>query len=370
MKTAFRYESVFALASYQFCGHVDEYLIANTRHLALFYTETRFGKKKHALREYEEGELVSERQFASSHNIFLFYFLIFIRHNIELWRFAARQRRRTLVLCGHPVHLFAMGLQQLFHRLDYSYWIGDFFPSRSFVIRAFEAVKRFYHRRVRFRWYLSDAINRVMNGEVLNTPTCRTVAWGIRLRPGCEVDRGDSRRMLFVGLLRSGQGIDRILDFLAKEPEYSLSIIGEAANDFDEEVLRMIEQRGLKDRVFFPNRFYSQEELDAEAKRAFAGIALYDTSPDNFTHYADPGKVKAYIEMGLPVIMTRISDVTAQIERFRAGEIVESPEDVGRAAKRIVEEGPTYRRGVLAFAEHFDFERYYGDSFRAFEEVT
>ena len=54
----FRYESVFALASLQFCGHLDEYLIANTRRLCLMYVLPRFGEQKQIIRRYEEGKLV------------------------------------------------------------------------------------------------------------------------------------------------------------------------------------------------------------------------------------------------------------------------------------------------------------------------
>lgn len=365
----FRYESVFANASYQFCGHVDEYLIAHTRHLGLFYTETRFGQKNHCLRLYEEGRLVFEKEMRSSHNIFLFYFLFFWHHNVELWRFAARQRGRTIVFSGHPVTLFGLALQKFFHKLSYVYWIGDYFPSRSLIIRAFERVKKFYHDRVEFRCYLSDAINRVMNGTVRSEPMCRTISWGLRLYPGCEADRGDSRQLLFVGLLRNGQGIDKIVEFIAANPEYRLAIIGEAAAGYDHEVRRFVDENKVGDRVFFPNRFYSQEELLSEAKRSFAGIALYDLSADNFTHYADPGKVKAYVEMGLPVIMTRISDVVKKIEEFRAGEIVDSAEGVGEAARKIAAHGADYRKGVLAMAAYFDYDRYYGESFAALEEV-
>lgn len=365
----YRYQSIFANVSYQFCGHVVDYLMANTRHLGLFYTETRFGQKNHLVRFYENGTLVLERELRSSHNIFLFYFLYFVYHNVWLWRFAARSKARTIVFNGHPVTLFGLSVQKLFHELSYSYWIGDYFPSRSLVIRAFERVKKLYHDRVDFRWYLSDAINRVMNGAVRETPSCRTVSWGVRMYPGCEMDRSGSHQLLFVGLLRNGQGIDRILDFIAQNPEYRLAIIGEAAAGFDREINRFISERNVGDRVFFPNRFYSQEELLVEAKRSFAGIALYELAADNFTHYADPGKVKAYIEMGLPVIMTRISDVVAHLERYHAGVIVESVEDVGRAVRQIAENEAVYRKGVMDFAAHFDYERYYAESFKAMEDV-
>ena len=68
----FRYESVFALASLQFCGHIDEYLIANTRRLCLMYVLPRFGAQKQIIRQYEEGKLVEERALRSSQNIFLY----------------------------------------------------------------------------------------------------------------------------------------------------------------------------------------------------------------------------------------------------------------------------------------------------------
>jgi len=365
----FRYESVFANASYQFCGHMDEYLIANTRHLGLYYTETRFGQKNHCLRIYEEGRLVSEKAMRSSHNIFLFYFLFSLYHNIELWRFAARQKGHTIVFSGHPVTLFFMGLQKLFHKLTYVYWIGDYFPPNGFVIRAFERVKKFYHDHVDFTCYLSDSINRVMNGGMVRSePRRRTISWGLKLYPGCEADRSAFRQLLFVGLLREGQGIDKILDFIAAHAEYRLAIIGEAASGYDRKVRQFIDERKLSDRVFFPNRFYSQDELLVEAKRSFAGIALYDLSADNFTHYADPGKVKAYIEMGLPVIMTRISDVVKKIESYHAGEVVDRVEDVGEAARRILSDAGAYCRGVRVLADYFDYERYYGASFAALEE--
>ena len=361
------YQSVFAHVPYQFCGHVTEYLVANTEHLCLFVFETRFGKKRHRIERYENGVKTGERELRSSHNVFLYYWRWFLYAHVELFRFAAKAPGRTIVFCGHPVNLFGMTLHRLVHRVRYAYWIGDYFPSRSIVIRCFERVKRFYNSRVDFAWYLSDAINRIENGEVRNEPCRRTVPWGIRMYPGCDAVRRDTRRILFVGLLREGQGIDALVDFIAANPEYGLSIIGEAAYGYDRTIARMIADKRVSDRVFFPNRFYSQDELIEEAKRSFAGIALYDTGADNFTHYADPGKVKAFIELGLPVIMTRISDVVPWIERFSAGIVVDSVSEVPSAARTIAENPEKYNEGVRDFAAHFDYERHYGESFAAME---
>jgi hypothetical protein len=368
----FRYESVFALASFQFCGHIDEYLIANTRRLCLMYVLPRFGEQRHVIRRYEEGRLIEERSLKSSQNIFLYYWLWFWHHNAELFRFTKWSRERTLVFCGHPVCFFGMSLMKLLRKLSYLYWIGDYFPNKSFVIRAFERVKRFYHDHASFTYYLSDTINRKMNrGTVRTEPPHRTLMWGMRRFSAQERKGVDtiSRQLLFVGLVRDGQGIEDVLDFLAENRDFTLSIVGVAANGYEKTVERMIVDRRLSDRVYFPNRFHSQGELLAIAGESIAGLALYSIGEENFTHYADPGKVKAYIEMDLPVVMTRISEVVPFIEKFHAGVVVDGPESVGDAVRKIVREHRLYNEGVRRFNEHFEYTRLYADAFRPVEEL-
>ena len=80
----------------------------------------------------------------------------------EILKFAKGYKGKTLVVGGHPVCFFGMALMKMLRRLSYLYWIGDYFPNKSFVIRAFEWLKRFFHNRMPFTYYLSDAINRKM----------------------------------------------------------------------------------------------------------------------------------------------------------------------------------------------------------------
>ena len=368
----FRYESVFALASFQFCGHVDEYLIANTRRLCLMYVLPRFGEQKQIIRRYEEGKLVEERALRSSQNIFLYYWLWFWHNITEILKFSKGYEGKTIVFGGHPVCFFGMALVKILRRVSYLYWIGDYFPNKSLVIRAFEWLKRFYHNRIPFTYYLSDAINRKMNrGKVRDEPGHKTLMWGMcRFQmPGHANTMATSKQLLFVGLVRDGQGIENVLDFLAESREYTLALVGVAANGYEKIVERMIVERNLSDRVYFPNRFHLQEELLEIAGKSLVGLALYSLGEENFTHYADPGKVKAYIEMNLPVVMTRISEVVPFIERFRAGEVVDGMEGVGDAVRKIAEDYPTYGEGVRLFNEHFEYTRLYADAFKPVEEL-
>ena len=367
---SYRYESIFAHASFQFCGHIDEYLIANTRHLSLLYCQPRFGEHSHLLRRFEEGKLVEERTIGSSQNI-LGYYLLWFLHNIqELWRFTRGCKVKTIVFCGHPVAFFGMSLVKLFRNVTYAYWIGDYFPVKRTIIRAYEAVKRFYHGKMDFAYYLSDGINRVFNGgNLIETESHRTVMWGLRPFKDCAFVRAGTKRLLFVGLLREGQGVDRLLEFVAHNHEYSLALVGVAANGYEKEIQADIDRHNMADRVYFCNRFHSEAELRDIAKTCFCGVALYDLGRDNFTHYADPGKVKAYMELGLPVVMTRISGVVTFVERFGAGVVVDSIDNVGAAIARIAANAQGFNDGVSAFNAYFDYETYYERSFKAMEGV-
>lgn len=364
----YRFKSVFAIATFQFCGHIDEYLIANTEHLCLMYCQPRFGEHNHVLRRYEFGSLVEERKISSSQRLFSYYWLWFWHYNAELYKFARPRRARpTLVICGHPINLFFSGIIGRWCNLRYSYQIGDYFPSRDLVIRMFERVKKFYHDRVDFAFYLSNAINRKFNGGMLRVDSHhQTVMWGVKSFG--EYRPKGSKRMLFVGLMRSGQGIGEVLQFMATHAEYALALVGVAANGYDKVISAEIARLGLASRVYFQNRFHSERELREIAKTCFCGLALYDRSEDNFTHYADPGKVKAYMELGLPAIMTRISDIVPYVEKFKSGEIVDDGSSVGVAIEKVSED-ESYSKGVEAFNTYFGYRAYYDDKYAAWKEI-
>jgi glycosyltransferase involved in cell wall biosynthesis len=367
---SFRYESIFAHASFQFCGHIDEYLIANTRRLCLLYCQPRFGEHHHTLRLYEEGRLLEERIIPSSQRLLPYYLLWLWHHNVELWRFTRGQKEKTLVFCGHPVAFLGNVFMRLFRKIACAYWIGDYFPGDGLVIRMYERLKRFYHDHVPFAYYLTDAINRQFNGGcVREDERHRTVMWGLSPFKDCTFPRTGSKRMLFVGLVRNGQGVEEMLEFIASHDDYSLALVGVAANGYEKTVQAAIDRLGISSRVYFENRFHAEAELREIAKTCCCGMALYDVSDGNFTHYADPGNVKAYMELGLPVVMTRISDIVPYVERFKAGEVVDSPDDVCPAIERIAADPQTYSRGVAAFNDHFSYASYYAESFKALEGV-
>lgn len=360
------FDRIFMYGSLQFCGHVEEYFAANTRDLLVFVVQPRIGEHANLLRRYRGGVVVEEHPVRSSQNLFLYYFLWYVNHVRELSRFCPKNQK-TLVFGGHPVAFLGMGFFRLLRPLAFAYWIGDYFPSQHPVIRLFEWLKRRIQRRVDFAYYLTDSINKAMNGAVIDTPCRRTVMWGLKPFPDAPVPPLEPFTLLFVGLIRQGQGLETLFDFLETHEGYRLSLIGVGHADYVTALQERLRRTGLTERVFFPNRFYSEVELLEVARGCHVGIALYDTGAGNFTHYADPGKVKAYAEMRLPVLMTRISDIVPFVEQFKSGEVIDRNDQIGDALERIRASHARYRDGVAAFNAHFDYERYYGEAFHVLE---
>ncbi len=343
---------VFAQASFQFCGHVDEYLIAHARHLGLLYFQTRFGRGGHLFRRYEEGRLVEERRLEFTSSCLGYYWGMLKCWRRELNAFRAG-RDRVTALFTHP--LLAVG-QSSMKNVRTLFWQWDHFPDGSAKSRIFNAFARFYAPRCGAYRPLTRAI-----GRAVGLPEAAPLMLGVK--PPTRFGDMASNRLLLVGQLRGGQGVEPVLDFIAANKGYSLSLVGASANGFGEEIRRRISDGKMADRVYFPDRFVSEAELRDEAAKCFAALALYDTAPNNFTHYADPGKVKSSIEMGLPVIMTRISEIVPFVERFHAGEVIDSARDLPQAIAKIRRDPESYFSGCRAFAEHFDYERYYAAGF-------
>lgn len=348
VRGTFRYENVFAQASFQFCGHIDEYLIENTRRLGLVYFQTRNGRGEHVFRFYEEGVLKDEVKSSFRRSVFGYYIDWWLFWNRQLNRFRKGQPEVQTIFT-HPLAAFGRSWRG---NVRTCFWQWDYFPDGSFVSRLFNFVARHYASRCTVYCPLTDSI-----GQAVGLPNARSVMLGIT----APVRFGDARsnRLLVVGQLRRGQGIEAVLDFIASHSDYSLSLLGAPAGDFGNEIRNRIAAANMTERICFPGRFVDEAELRSEAARCFASLALYDTSRNNLTHYADPGKVKSSIELGLPVVMTRISAIVPHVERFKAGEVIDSLDELPTAIEKIRSRPEVYFEGCRAFGEHFDYRRYY-----------
>jgi hypothetical protein len=329
----------------------------------------RIQTKDNILRIYEKGKLVKVEETPLSENFFLYYFLWYLHYIIAIFKHFPRDRK-LIVISAHPYVFFATTIQKLLRNIDFVYYIADYYPPINLTMKLYERLKKFYHKGIKYKIYLGDGVNKIMNGKILNTKTTKTIMLGVKPKHITRDLKKTNHTILFVGVVRSGVGLEIIYEFLRLNPSYNIKILGICDRGLYQKHTEIIKQYNISDRVYFPNRFFFDNEMNEVSKSCFVGIALYTIDNTSTIYYADPGKVKTYTEMGLPVIMSKTSSIAPYIEKYKAGEVVNRNQiALKKAIERIKANYRAYTDGVNKLNKIFYYETYYCEKFSFLEDA-
>ncbi len=358
----FRYKNIFLYASLQFCGNIEEYFVNNTEKLVVFIVQPRIKNKDNLLRVYNKGTLVKEQNITLHENIFLNIFLWYTYHIKFLFTYFSRKDNVVVITSALPL-LFGMTFQKLFMNVRYVFWT-EYFPTINLTYRLFHKVKNFYHTNIDFGCYFGDEVNKLMNGKILDTKTKRTILWGVKPKLVKKRFPTGKMTMLFVGLIKESQGLELVFKYLKKHKNYDLNIIGVCDDKLYAKYKKIFVEYDIAEQVYFPNKFIFEDKLQEISKECFVGLAPYTTGKINGTYYIDPGKIKAYAEMGLPIIMSNTSAIAPYVKKFSCGEIIERNEnDLDQAILKIIGNYKQYLEGLKKFNKYFYYEDYYAKKF-------
>ena len=366
----FYYKNLFIYSTPQFNGSMEKYFVSHTEKLVVFVIMPDSKEGFNMVRLYNKGLLVEEKRAWTSDNKFLYYASWYFYQIFFMLKYFTKDERFVLI-GGHPLSFFGMWIQKLLRQVTFVYMIGDYFPTINTVYYLFQKLKEFYHGSIPYSFYLSDPVNKIMNESVLNTSNRKTIMWGVKPK---KIERELSKAqhsMLFVGLIKENQGLELLFEFLRAHKEYILKIVGISHGDLYEKYTAMIKNLGISKQVYYPNRFFSDKDLNKISKECFVGVAPYLTGPMHGTYFVDPGKIKAYTEMQLPVIMSNTSSIAQYIKDFKAGEIIKRDVvSLHEALIKIRDNYSSYKAGVEAFNKHFFYETYYGEKFKFLENIV
>lgn len=354
-------------SSHQSTANTEEYFAMHTNKLVVFVLNPR-QYNTNLVRLYKKGSLVEEKKIKNPKNIFSFYFFWYINYLTFLMKYFTR-KEKVIVISWHPISFFGMTIQKMLRNIEFLFYDGDFFPPVNISLILFEALKRHYNKKVKYAFYSGDLINEKMNGRVLNTPYRKTALWGVLPRNIKRKIDKNSLTILFVGVMKGSQGLEFLFNFLKEHKNYKLKIIGVCIGDLYKRYIRIIEENGIRDQVYFPNRIFSDKELEEISKTCQVGIALYDITPTNGTYYTDPGKVKTYASLGLPIIMSDMSAIAPYIKRFNCGILVKKDDmELGKALLDMRKNYTKYLQGLEKFNSYFYYETLYRKTFRILEK--
>ncbi|MEK7592857.1 MAG: hypothetical protein AAB508_05725 [Patescibacteria group bacterium] len=363
----FRYGNIFLVGSVLHAGNAVEYFSKHSKKLVVYYLLQTVRSRSDFVQVYELGHLVREYTVFVPKIPLLYYVFVYF------WFLATVIRNFSPfelfhVITFHPIFCIGRSVLQKIYRYSIVFWMADYIPKPTRSLdRLFQRLVEFYHSGNDYTIYLGDSLNKVMNGRILKETNKKTVMWGV-MPENISIKKKDMNNLAFVGVVKRSHGLDIVFYLLSQHNELSLKIFGECDEKLHKEYCHLIQELDIETRVTFENRFYTLSELKSELASCSVGLALYDTSHDIPIYYTDPGKVKTFTQYGLPVIMTRTSDIVPYIEKYTAGEVVDrNPEAVYDAIVKMRKSYSIYLDGVKKFNSYFDCEKYYKHGFSFME---
>lgn len=168
----------------------------------------------------------------------------------------------------------------------------------------------------------------------------------------------------FIGVLKKSQGVEIVFDHsdvLLKEfGGIGYEIVGSGP---DEDYFK---KRAERSKMLV--RFYGYlegESFNDVLRKCTIGIATYIPDASNVSHYGDPGKIKRYLSLGIPVITTDILEISKEIEDSGAGVIIDynNPDTLVVAVKKILEKYSLYSRNAYKLSRKFYYRKIYPHMF-------
>src|SRR5258708_10248851 len=368
MKNKFIYKNIFIYSSLQSIGNIEEYFSERTEKLVAFVIMPRKQYNASLIRLYLRGKLVEEKNIKLAKNIFLYYFLWYVHYLFFLLKYFTK-KEKVFVITLQSIFFFGMNLQKLFRNIEFVFWDGDYYPPVNLSLILFEKLKKHYNNKVKYAVYQSNLMNEKMNDKVISTPNRKTVMWGVLPKKIKRKFDGKKFTILFVGAIRESQGLEFVFDFLKTHKDYSIKIIGAGEEKLFAKYKKTIKDNKIEKQVYFPNRFFSDNELTEISKSCQVGIAVYDITPNSATYYTDPGKVKTYATLGLPIIMSDVSAIVPFIKKFGCGVVIKiNNEELSNALLDMKKNYRSYLKGLVKFNKYFYYETYYKKSFSFLEK--
>jgi glycosyltransferase involved in cell wall biosynthesis len=163
------------------------------------------------------------------------------------------------------------------------------------------------------------------------------------------INRLEKPSIVFLGNLMPRLGIELFLNVAAiaqsRLTGLSIDVIGGGA--YLGHTKEYASQLGLKSVVFHGN--LTENEFMPILGRCCIGFAPYVSDPDSFSNFADPSKVKNYIQASLPVFISNVTHNAQLIVDKGAGEIIgTNPTEIADSTIALIGDPELWMRKALA----------------------
>lgn len=181
----------------------------------------------------------------------------------------------------------------------------------------------------------------------------------------------NKNEILYMGTLYRKQGVQLVIEAMQeirkKIPNIKFSIIGKGP--YEQELKMLVKEYKVEQQVDFLGYIPSHEVMENRMAHAAIAMALYDKNSDknDFTYYADPGKVKNYLGAGVPLVITDVPYIAKQIVNAKCGFLVKF--NTKNLINTLIHYFSNtalqkeYRKNAIEFAKRYEWESVFTRAF-------
>jgi glycosyltransferase involved in cell wall biosynthesis len=177
----------------------------------------------------------------------------------------------------------------------------------------------------------------------------------------------DNTQLVFMGYISKKQGIQYVLkaipNIVAQISDFKFLVIGDG--EYLQTLKDLASNLQIDDHVKFAGYIEDQNDMHSMISRSSFAVALYEEGdPErNYTYYADPGKLKEYLGLGVPILLTDVPHNAQEIVKKGCGKIIiASPEEISKIVVELMSNEENiiqYRKNAINYANEFDWNAIY-----------
>lgn len=364
-----RYRNIllFTIPSTLKTGHFNDYFIERSENLYLYHLPLAHQPGIVTVTHYHRGHKQKKYSFGlyKGTNTFLRYIFFYVYYTYIVLTILPK---KTIVMSTIPLFCLLSGLIDRIKQVRIVYHIGDYYPNPKGIMRVFDFLTHYYNRHLKYVVYCSPIIKKIYYDRIIKDYNAR-IYWGYGIKKRIIVKKIEPNLLGYVGVLREGQGIRKLIfEALKNNKQLRLEIIGDGSllPDLKKDVIAS----GLKNQVIFWGLVNDNTKLLSIIKRWEIGLSTNEPSTNNVTYYGEPSKIKFYIEYGLPIIMTKITYMQNVITDSHAGRLIDfTVPNLLEAINTIQSNYELYVSGVKMLSKKYEYVSYYDNKFAFFNTV-
>ena len=170
------------------------------------------------------------------------------------------------------------------------------------------------------------------------------------------------------GLVEAGYGFDLLLQALPYviEKQAGTRVTVTTYQEFPESLCTRMRELGLEPHFDVLGYVADEEEYTRVVQRHRVGLALYEPKVSTHKRYSD-SRAKPYLARGVPVIITRVSPIAAEIEREGAGIVIDyDKQQLADAILKLLSDDEFYwrcRENAIALAQQYRADKVFSSAF-------